>query len=194
VTVDAVVSDDPHGHLEADRCPPRVQSATLCMPRFDRLAMLGERHLGRLIGPVIHPLVHHGHRRALDKAKREQRSGRATRSWWTTKRAGSQAADNAAILKAAQQPLSSQVHRYECGRQPAGLATRRIRDAHLRALVFLLGAVAEADVVENGAASEVSPFAAPSDFLPKRRISEGRTRSITAAKGPYTRWGAVNST
>jgi phosphatidylserine/phosphatidylglycerophosphate/cardiolipin synthase-like enzyme len=53
------------------------------MSRFDRLAILGERHLGSLIGPVIHSLVHRGHRRALDEAIREQQNVRSPRSWWT---------------------------------------------------------------------------------------------------------------
>jgi phosphatidylserine/phosphatidylglycerophosphate/cardiolipin synthase-like enzyme len=53
------------------------------MSRFDRFAILTEHHLGRLVGPAIHPLVHRGHRRAIDEATRAQIGGRGPRSWWT---------------------------------------------------------------------------------------------------------------
>jgi phosphatidylserine/phosphatidylglycerophosphate/cardiolipin synthase-like enzyme len=54
------------------------------MSRFDRFAILTEHHLGRLVGPAIHPLVHRGHRRAIDAATRAQIGGRGPKSWWTT--------------------------------------------------------------------------------------------------------------
>jgi len=53
------------------------------MSRFDRFAILAEHHLGRLVGPAIHPLVHRGHRRALDEAARAQIGDRGPRFWWT---------------------------------------------------------------------------------------------------------------
>ncbi len=54
-----------------------------CMSRLDRLAILGERHLGRVFGPVIHPIVHRGHRRALERAARGREGEASTTSWWS---------------------------------------------------------------------------------------------------------------